>query len=511
MVKVSAYIEGRPSRADHPDAFIPHEGPQEDFLRSSADIAIIGGSAGPGKSYALREEAKYDQGIDGANAVFFRRDMPQVRAALWAGAKKQYAGPGVRFLEPPIAEVRWPSGAKAKFTHMHREEDKEKHDGAEYSLIAFDELQHFTESQFWYMLSRNRTTSGAQPRIRGSCNPPPHRGHWLRRLLDWWIGANGYPIPARAGARRYFYRDEQGELVWCTKTDLDQDGNPPMSIEFYPATVDDNPTLLKLDPGYKAKLAGLEKGAVERLLKGNWNVSVRPAGVIYPEFDDKQHLVSEERARILEAEHIQHWQLYEAWDFGTGPNAATAVVWAYFDGLALYLWESFDDYEKPYEHYAAEVGRRGYFTTCKLPADDPASFRGNPKGRRPNRRLGDPAGRARDSAQRSWFKNLRDACGIELDAAKASTYDAHDTVRTMLRRGRILVHPSATRLAEAMSLYKCRVPSGYDPATYEERGQRYEIVKDWTSHLCEPVGYIADDIWGHLQGRVTPARGASHR
>ncbi len=42
----------------------PQPGPQEQFLRSPADIAIFGGSAGGGKSFALFLEPLYQGGID---------------------------------------------------------------------------------------------------------------------------------------------------------------------------------------------------------------------------------------------------------------------------------------------------------------------------------------------------------------------------------------------------------------------------------------------------------------
>ena len=39
----------------------------------------------------------------------------------------------------------------------------------------------------------------------------PKRNHWLKKILDWYIGADGFIIPERDGVVRYFYIN--GETV----------------------------------------------------------------------------------------------------------------------------------------------------------------------------------------------------------------------------------------------------------------------------------------------------------
>ena len=77
--------------------------------------------------------------------------------------------------------------------------------GAQITLICFDELTHFSAHQFFYMVSRNRSTCGVRPYIRATCNPDADS--WVADLLAWWIDQEtGLPIRERAGVVRYYIR-----------------------------------------------------------------------------------------------------------------------------------------------------------------------------------------------------------------------------------------------------------------------------------------------------------------
>jgi len=72
-------------------------------------------------------------------------------------------------------------------------------------MVMYDELVHFTESQFFYMLSRNRSTCGVKPYIRATCNPDGES--WVAKFIDWWIDPEtGYADESRCGKIRYFVR-----------------------------------------------------------------------------------------------------------------------------------------------------------------------------------------------------------------------------------------------------------------------------------------------------------------
>ncbi len=224
--------------------------------------------------------------------MIFRRTYPQIfnEGGLWDTSNKIYPAHGGI---PRQGDAEWvfPSGAKIKFAHMEHETSKKSWDGSQIPLIAFDEITSFSESMFWYMLSRNRTTSGIRPYVRATCNPDAES--WVAELLAWWIDQDtGYPIPERAGVVRWFIRDA-GQIAWfdtrkeAAKHLIDAGMEPhkaikvPKSFTFVPAKLEDNPTLEKMDPGYRANLMALEHVERERLLGGNWKV--RPAaGLKFP-------------------------------------------------------------------------------------------------------------------------------------------------------------------------------------------------------------------------------------
>ncbi len=252
----------------------PQPGAQERFLSTTADIAIYGGAAGGGKSYALLLEPLRHAGNPHFGALVLRRTTPEITnvGGLWEEAEKIYPLIGA---QPRIGNLDWqfPSGAKLKFDHLEHEKSKHKYQGSQIPLVCFDELTHFTEGQFWYMVSRNRSTCGVRPYIRGTCNPDA--SSWVAGIIAWWIDPDtGYAIPERSGVVRYFVR-HGGELQWADDPEQLRDEFPgltPKSFTFVPATLGDNPALTSKDPGYLANLQALPYVERERLLGGNWNV-----------------------------------------------------------------------------------------------------------------------------------------------------------------------------------------------------------------------------------------------
>jgi hypothetical protein len=260
----------------------PQPGKQEKFLGCRADIAVYGGSAGAGKSYALLLEPLRHISNPGFGGVIFRRTSPQLTGpgSLWEGATQIYPLLGAELRNNPSLAVTFPTGATLHFTHLQYNSDAVTHHGKQYAFVGFDEVQMFEEYQFWYLLSRMRTMSGVRAYMRCTCNPDPDS--FIRELIDWWIGPDGYPLEDRCGLLRWFVR-RGGVLYWADTKQalLDQFGDDiePLSFTFIGAKLDDNPALTNADPGYRARLEALPEIERVRLLGGNWDI--RPDGGKY--------------------------------------------------------------------------------------------------------------------------------------------------------------------------------------------------------------------------------------
>ena len=132
-------------------------------------------------------------------------------------------------------DKRWtfPNGSTLSFGHMENEDDKYNYQGAELQFIGFDEVTHFTESQYRYMFSRLRKPkeSPIPLKIRSTGNPDGKGFEWVRRRFV----ANPHPD-------RPFVKSKLED-------------NPHLDIDDYERALD------VLDPITRAKLRD-----------GNWDI-----------------------------------------------------------------------------------------------------------------------------------------------------------------------------------------------------------------------------------------------
>ena len=256
--------------------FEPQPGAQEAFLSCGADIAVYGGAAGGGKTYSiLLEPLRYFR-VSDWNGVIFRHNANQILNAggLWDTASNIYPVSGYTSRSSTPRGFTSPFGARLDFAHIEIDKDLESWQGSQICYIGWDELTHFTKKQFFYMLSRNRSTSGIKPIMRGTCNPDPES--WVADLIDWWIGPDGYPIKERSGIVRYFVHIND-ELIWSSDADDLTErfpGQMPKSFTFIASTIHDNKILLEKDPSYMANLLALSQEDQNKLLHGNWHVKI---------------------------------------------------------------------------------------------------------------------------------------------------------------------------------------------------------------------------------------------
>ena len=270
----------------------PQKGKQELALNLEVDIMIYGGSAGSGKSRLLLMKPLPYLSDPNFNAIFFRRTTKALEkpGSLWPEALKLYSA-----FRPKIRErdhkQTFASGANVVMDHLEHETDAERnHQGTQYSMVGFDELTHFTNYMFVYLIGRLRSEAKSDSFIVATCNPDPDS--WVLNWVDWYLDEEGYPNPDKCGVVRYFVIEDEMPVFADTPEELyvshphlcrqhnPVDGTwvetPPKTFAFIGGTIFDNPALIKSNPGYLSSLKAQTKVNRARLLDGNWYA--RPEG-----------------------------------------------------------------------------------------------------------------------------------------------------------------------------------------------------------------------------------------
>lgn len=256
----------------------PQEGKQSEFVHCEADVAFYGGSAGAGKSFALILMPLMFLDDKNFNAAIFRRTYPEVfnPGGIWDEAEKLYPICGAKSNKSDNT-WRFKSGMQVTFAHMQHEKDKYNYQGAQIAFIGFDELTHFTKTQFFYMLSRNRKSDGStMPFMRATTNPDADS--WVAGFIEWWIDSDGFAIPERSGVVRWFVVQNDKEVWADSKAKLlamfpGREDIFPLSFTFISASIDDNQVFKKREGAtYLAKLSGLDEVSKQRLMHGNWKI-----------------------------------------------------------------------------------------------------------------------------------------------------------------------------------------------------------------------------------------------
>lgn len=442
-----------------PDWHLKPHAKQWELIDCEADIAIYGGAAGGGKSFALLAEpiCRGLHEVPGFYAVIFRRTSKQVTeaGALWDQASKIYPYVG-GVAHVGSLEYRFPSGAKIAFRHIEHEQDKHNYAGSEICYLGFDELYHFTESQFLFLTSRNRSTCGVRPYIRATTNPDPG---WLRTFLAPWIHDEWAGERFRAGEIKWYLRKKnpktgKSEVYW-----VEPGTEYAKSIVFIPAKLEDNPTLSD-DPNqdYLSSLMALPTVEQERLLYGNWNV--REEGLVYPEFVDC----------LVEAEDRPGIPDIGGMDFGL--RNPFVALWGYEDHDGV-LWITECYYKRELtipEHSKVLPDRIKWW--C-----DPAGAQEIQQLRRAGHDV------------RPCAHHTARGAGGEIKNPKMAGIS---TVRNRMRTGRLkIVRPKCRELIRELGLYM------RDP----DKPETEEPTKE-NDHAPDAIRYL---IVGHDRGREVPS------
>ena len=273
----------------------PQAGFQEKVLTTQADIKIVGGKRGGGKSFiALYEFLPYIFNPD-VNGYAFRKYEDDVARGIWKASKPVYRWLGT----PAEASFEWKflggRGATMKMEHLQDPKKiADRFRGVEMAFVLIEELAEHTRDDLnviFDLLASNRTTSGVRPKFICTCNPVG-KSNKLRLLLDWWIDPDtNRAIPERYGKIRYFFRYGQdvSEMVWgdtpeevysnatvhtkidnlCISTGSDYK-DFITSITFINGEFKDNKILQISDPKYMSRVSAKGGEGVVNDIEGIW-------------------------------------------------------------------------------------------------------------------------------------------------------------------------------------------------------------------------------------------------
>lgn len=160
----------------------PHPRQKQFLLLGDIREVFFGGQGGGGKSEALWFGALQYVHLSTYAALILRRTYADLAkpGALMDRSKAYLTGTKAVWNETK-KQWRFPSGATITFGHLENEEAKYDFASAEFQYIAFDELTHFTETQYTFLFTRlrkNVTGDGADIPLRmRSASNPGSRGH----------------------------------------------------------------------------------------------------------------------------------------------------------------------------------------------------------------------------------------------------------------------------------------------------------------------------------------------
>lgn len=277
----------------------PLPGPQTDFLACEADIVLFGGGMGSGKTRSMLLDWLRHSTTPGANGLLARNRLAEIKknGGLWDQAMSLYSGTaGVsedgitidpRSRAGEYMDMTWPSGAKLGFKHLD-DRNRDRFKGPEYTWIGIEEADECTmETIMWLYLARGRTTTGARPVLRMTCNPNPDSvlAQWVEPylILDPDHVDYGRPDRSKSGMIMYLARSLQSN-----KFDLDSDldrlvartGQDPanaLTFAYIPSLLQDN---IALPAGYSRRLASMDAFERARNLEGNWKVRREVGGIL---------------------------------------------------------------------------------------------------------------------------------------------------------------------------------------------------------------------------------------
>jgi len=270
---------------------------QEIALAQTAEEILYGGARGGGKTDAGMAFPLYHKDHPLFRALVVRKNADDLKD--WADrAERFFARCGAtRRGTPP--EFVFPSGAIIRTGHLKDENAYMKYQGHEYQNMIIEELNQIPQVMNYVMLIASCRSSipELRPQVFNTTNPGGPGNEWIKERWN---------IP-----------DEPGDEPIYTKLVMN---GVARYLVFIPARIEDNPALMKADPGYVAFLDSLPDGLRQQWRSGSW-ADFDIKGSYY--INEIRQLIREKRYRFVPHEPLL--KVHTVWDLGQSAGNAMAI------------------------------------------------------------------------------------------------------------------------------------------------------------------------------------------
>ncbi len=250
---------------------------QKSFIDATEAEVLFGGAAGGGKSYGqMVDTLLFALKYPGSKQLVLRRTFAELDKSLIRLSLSIFPGKIYSF-NSSSHTGKFKNGSCVDFGYCATENDVYQYQSAEYDVIRFDELTHFTEAQYIYLISRVRGANTYPKQIKSSTNPGGIGHTWVKR--------------------RFVDAGERGKSFV---------GEDKMTRIFIPSLLDDNRFLCEGDPKYRERLLALPEREKKALLYGDWNIF---EGQYFTEFKRDTHVISP-------FEIPRSWRKFRTVDYG---------------------------------------------------------------------------------------------------------------------------------------------------------------------------------------------------
>ena len=261
---------------------------------------FYGGSAGGGKSVALRWDAiAYCLRNPGLQAYLFRRTLPELLDNHIKWLKREVPREIAEWHEAQKT-LHFKNGSAIVCCYCDRDDDVWRYLGAEMHWVGLDEASRMTENQINLLRTRCRL---------GSFKPAPAFALSLPRFLM----ASNPGGPAHSFLKRTFIDGVKPGTYFndLSMRDPTKPDDPGWLSLFIPAKMSDNKYI---DANYAASFSGLPPELARAYRDGDWDAVVGQA----------LHSLSRERHMLRPFQPPRHWTRFMSIDWGLARPFAVA-------------------------------------------------------------------------------------------------------------------------------------------------------------------------------------------